>query len=536
MATFRFAPDILRRLGEELNPSLEHSVMELVKNSRDADAQNCEVRLSEVTSPGGAIFVSDDGDGMTADELVEGFLLLGRSPKVGRGRTRRGRVLSGSKGLGRLAALRAGQCAVISTRPRTEPDREHRIVLKWSDFDNIEAVEDVPIKIETGRRGPDAANGTDISILGLTGHLGRWEVRRLARALLLLADPFDDDPADFRTKLAAQEFDDLEALVRKKYFDAAEYRLIADVGDDGWAAATVVDWLGETLYEADHSQLRRKEQPYCCPPARFELWAFILDGPTFQTRSATLGEVRGWLAEFGGVMLYVNGIRIPPYGDPGSDWLDLNLRRARSPEERPSTNTSIGRVSVDDDDGAFTEKTDRSGVIEHAAFADLRQVAVDALEWMARERLKTKEVQRQQRRARAEPKESVLRTEVEKQLSLLAEETPAGATAKDLFGRYTKAHERAHRALRRRGAALQNPQHSGDRSCDLRPRVRGWSSQGHWTVGGHSPSTSQRHTRTRSEHDHWTYQVGRVEYRHPRGVHRRYVEPCRPRQAEGGAH
>ena len=265
MATFRFAPDILRRLGEELNPSLEHSVMELVKNSLDADAQNCEVRLSEVTSPGGAIFVSDDGDGMTAEEIVDSFLLLGRSPKVGSGRTRRGRVPAGSKGLGRLAALRAGERAVITTRPRTDPDREYRIVLEWSDFDNVEAIEDVPIDVETRCRGPATTTGTDISILGLTGRLGRREVKRLARALLLLADPFGDDPLDFRTKLATQEFEDLEALVRKKYFDAAEYRLVAHVGGDGRVAATVEDWRGETLYEADHCQLRKSEQPLPVP-------------------------------------------------------------------------------------------------------------------------------------------------------------------------------------------------------------------------------------------------------------------------------
>ena len=448
MATFRFAPDILRRLGEELNPSLEHSVMELVKNSLDADAQNCEVRLSEVTSPGGAIFVSDDGDGMTAEEIVDSFLLLGRSPKVGSGRTRRGRVPAGSKGLGRLAALRAGERAVITTRPRTDPDREYRIVLEWSDFDNVEAIEDVPIDVETRCRGPATTTGTDISILGLTGRLGRREVKRLARALLLLADPFGDDPLDFRTKLATQEFEDLEALVRKKYFDAAEYRLVAHVGGDGRVAATVEDWRGETLYEADHCQLRKSEQPYRCPPARFELWVFILDGKTFQTRNASLTEVKKWLAEFGGVMLYVNGIRIPPYGDSGNDWLDLNLRRVRSPEERPSTNTSIGRVRVDDDGGAFTEKTDRSGVIESEAFADLRRMAIEALNWMAKKRLESREAQRQKKRSGSEPQEKVLREKVEKRLSELATETPAGAEARNLFDRYTKAQERAHRAIR----------------------------------------------------------------------------------------
>ncbi len=448
MATFRFAPDILRRLGEELNPSLEHGVIELVKNSRDADARNCEVLLRDVTSPGGGILVRDDGDGMTADELVDGFLLLGRSSKVGQGRTRRGRALAGSKGLGRLAALRAGKRAVIRTRPASEPDLEHRIALKWSDFDNVNAVEDVDIRINTRNRKPSATNGTDISIRELSGRLGRREVKRLARALLLLSDPFDDDPSDFRTRLATQEFDDLEALVSKKYFDAAEYKLEARVGTDGLAEATVVDWRGETLYEADHSRMRKNERAYRCPPARFELWAFILNAQTFQTRNVTLGDVREWLTEFGGIMLYVNGIRVPPYGDPGNDWLDLNLRRARSPEERPSTNNSIGRILVANDGGEFTEKTDRSGVIENTAFADLRQMAVDALEWMARERLRSREARRQQQRTRAVPKERQLRRRVEKQLTRLADETSEGAKAKSLFESYAEAQERAQDAMR----------------------------------------------------------------------------------------
>ena len=60
----------------------------------------------------------------------------------------------------------------------------------------------------------------------------------------------------------------------------------------------------------------------------------------------SLGALRDWLGEVGGVHLYHRGLRVFPYGDPGQDWLDMNLRRAASPEERPSTNTSIGRVVV----------------------------------------------------------------------------------------------------------------------------------------------------------------------------------------------
>jgi len=36
---------ILRRLGEELNPTMDQGVLELVKNSYDADAISCTVTL-----------------------------------------------------------------------------------------------------------------------------------------------------------------------------------------------------------------------------------------------------------------------------------------------------------------------------------------------------------------------------------------------------------------------------------------------------------------------------------------------------------
>ena len=50
----------------------------------------------------------------------------------------------------------------------------------------------------------------------------------------------------------------------------------------------------------------------------------------------------------------------------------MNLRRVRSPEERPGTNTSIGRVVVRDRQNQLSEKTDRSGFIENNAFRDLQ--------------------------------------------------------------------------------------------------------------------------------------------------------------------
>src|SRR5215203_4644349 len=105
----RFATDILRRFGEELNPNPDQGILELVKNAYDADARHCTIELLSTGAPGGTITVSDDGDGMEESDIQDGWLVLGRSPKITTERTRLGRIPAGNKGLGRLAALRMGK-------------------------------------------------------------------------------------------------------------------------------------------------------------------------------------------------------------------------------------------------------------------------------------------------------------------------------------------------------------------------------------------------------------------------------------------
>src|SRR5258708_31550784 len=102
-----FAPDILRRLGEELISHAEQGILELVRNAYDADAVNCTVELDGTEQPGGTLRVRDDGIGMNQDAIRSGWLILGRSAKpAGRTTPRFGLHQVGEKGLGRLAALR----------------------------------------------------------------------------------------------------------------------------------------------------------------------------------------------------------------------------------------------------------------------------------------------------------------------------------------------------------------------------------------------------------------------------------------------
>ena len=389
-AALRFSPDILRRLGEELNPSLDQSILELVKNSFDADARACTVVLRKTDSPGGSIQISDDGDGMDAAGILNGWLVLGHSSRNPEQRTRLIRAPAGNKGLGRLAALRLGTAATLRSRPREDAKREYRLRIDWSRYDAAPVVEDVLLSVEELDRTSGSSDGTDITIENLRATVSRADVKRLARSLILLADPFDDDPEGFKPVLQAPEFSDLEAVVKARYFKDAELHLIATVNKNGRAQAKIVDWKGKMLFSAKHHDISNSggDLSYGCPEATFDLWAFILNADTFATRTSTIDEVREWLKLFGGVHLYQNGLRVSPYGNPGSDWLDMNLRRSQSPEERPSTNNSIGRISIRQTEGLLIQKTDRSGFIESDSFIELKRFATDALEWMARRRMR----------------------------------------------------------------------------------------------------------------------------------------------------
>ena len=163
-ATFRFSTDILQRLGEELITSLDQGIVELVKNSYDADALNCTIEMLGTDKPGGTVVITDDGDGMSAEDMRDGWLVLGRSRKDPGKRTRLDRLPAGSKGLGRLGALRMGSNALLVTQPTDEPGVDYSLNLRWSDFASTDLVEDVELNIERSVSKPHP--GTRIEISG----------------------------------------------------------------------------------------------------------------------------------------------------------------------------------------------------------------------------------------------------------------------------------------------------------------------------------------------------------------------------------
>jgi C4-dicarboxylate-specific signal transduction histidine kinase len=449
MLHFRFSNSILRRLGEELNPNPDQGIIELVKNSYDADARVCRIELHNTDEPGGVIRIVDDGVGMTMEDVRDKWLVLGESDKAVSKPTSLGRLPAGSKGLGRLAALRLGSSAQLVTRPLVEPSTEYFLRIDWSAFERARVVEDVGLELLRRPTSKKHGNGSEIKVYDLRMRIGRVDVKRLARSLLLLADPFGDDPDGFQPILVAPEFNDLEEIVKRRHFEDADYHLIARLDSNGKGSAQVVDWLGRELFSADHEELTTKQEgrAYSSPPVSFDLWVFIMSRDTFVHKRSSIGDVRAWLQSFGGVHIYHNGIRVNPYGNPGNDWLEMNLRRAQIAEERPSTNTSIGRIAVTDVEGRLKQKTDRSGFIEADEFLELKRFAQDSLEWMGRRRLEAALRRRAQDQIVSSRSSRQSRAGVERAI----EKAPASMRAELLtaFSAYERSREREVQSLRK---------------------------------------------------------------------------------------
>jgi HSP90 family molecular chaperone len=91
---FTIESRIIRELGERLVKEPEIALLELIKNSYDADATKAQVSFAP-----GSITVTDDGVGMTIDEFKNGWMRIGTSSKELRTQTRvYARPVSGEKG------------------------------------------------------------------------------------------------------------------------------------------------------------------------------------------------------------------------------------------------------------------------------------------------------------------------------------------------------------------------------------------------------------------------------------------------------
>jgi len=158
---FEIDASVVYQLGEQLISSETQALVELVKNSYDADASYANITVTTGESTGdrsrtfpgarGYILIEDDGTGMSWEEIKRGWLTISASLKrelKARGGTtqKRQRTPLGDKGLGRLGAQRLGRYLEMWTVPEGD-SRTYYVGIDWDDFRG-KALSRVPAYIE----------------------------------------------------------------------------------------------------------------------------------------------------------------------------------------------------------------------------------------------------------------------------------------------------------------------------------------------------------------------------------------------------
>ena len=117
---------LLTMLGEQLIRNDRVALVELIKNSYDADAQSVVVDFlgfdpKLTATPSSYISITDDGEGMTDHTIRHHWLNpatpVKRDQKRRTPRTDSGRIVQGEKGIGRFAMFKLGSTVEITTRP-----------------------------------------------------------------------------------------------------------------------------------------------------------------------------------------------------------------------------------------------------------------------------------------------------------------------------------------------------------------------------------------------------------------------------------
>jgi len=125
----KFAPNTIEHLGVKMYSTLPPVVSELIANSYDADAKEVKIILKDSTEK--IIIVSDNGHGMSFDEINENFLTIGRNRRIKNetDKSPKGRKIIGKKGLGKLSFFGIAHEIEIST---VKDYKKNSFVMDWN--------------------------------------------------------------------------------------------------------------------------------------------------------------------------------------------------------------------------------------------------------------------------------------------------------------------------------------------------------------------------------------------------------------------
>lgn len=426
---FKPKAHILRLLGEELIKSPIMAIYELVKNSYDADSSFVNVNFSSIQDlENSVVRIEDNGTGLTSEVIENVWLepgtdhrkpidqngnrIINRSPIFDR-------VPMGEKGVGRFAVHKLGNIIKLVTRPalvitcldensewrKYILDYEITLTIDWKAFSQSKYLEDIPItwQTETDKTNFHFQNdsGTLIEVTSLKEPWSRRMARSLKRNVVSMLSP-KTDTKKFKINLDfgnnwLEGFPDAKEVLKiapYHYFAILDedYNLIVDyefklnlnkeIGKNivsnfsenikGMLRPKIRQRLEQDLVETGEiNEIIENLETYKNPFGNImvEIYSYDMDSDSFKDYTYDSKTVKSVLKENSGIKVFKDEMRVFNYGEPGDDWLNIDIERVQN-KEWFSNNQVIGTVYLDSVNTTnLIEKTNREGFVENNTFS-----------------------------------------------------------------------------------------------------------------------------------------------------------------------
>ncbi len=420
----RPAARLIHTIGSDLIGDSYAALVELVKNSYDADATNVDIvfKYKEIEKENAlSISIRDNGHGMDFDTVINKWLVPATNDKIKRKVSKSGRrTLQGRKGIGRFAASILGQEMTLSTVD--ENGEKSETVIDWRIFKTDDYLENIEILVD--KTQTNESSGTEILILAkdekyeeiilneegseeivekIDSKLSYWNrdtLEQLINELRKLISPFEESIDDgFKINLSFENspFPEIEENIKIDTYPIVQfydYRISGTISEKGNANLLFENNVNPEVVQKEeistHFEVTGNNK--YCGEMKVDFRVFdrepeaidnlINKGLINPVSKNLMGkrQAKRLLDEVYGVSVYKNFFRIRPYGNVGIDWLDLDKDRIQNFTLKISNNQIVGFVTIQSEEkSGLEEKSARDGLKENEYYFGLKELAQKAL-------------------------------------------------------------------------------------------------------------------------------------------------------------
>ena len=404
----RMHPRVFAALGKDLVTNDVVAVMELVKNSYDAFAENVWLTFDNDDALGPCLEIRDDGAGMTRNIIENVWCLVATPFRESNSVSKKGskeRRVVGAKGLGRLSVARLGNSLTMLTQAKEHPCWE--VQVDWLDISTKDDLTQSQIVCkEYSEISPFTESGTLLRIQGLAEEWDDNRVEDLRENLARLVSPFIE-ANDFNIFLSTPTGKSSEEvrIQSPAFLLNPKYRFEGEVDSSGNVSGTYqfspiakagpvrgktreLSWYSIRESIPPSQRQRYPEIGASCGPFSFEIRAWDIDASGTREVSETFqiqrGLVRRAIRAHKGVSVYRDGVLVLPKSETARDWLGLDLRRVGRVGPRLSTSQIVGYVAITaENNPGIVDTSDRerlSSSTEVGEFEEILRAIVKVLE------------------------------------------------------------------------------------------------------------------------------------------------------------